>query len=118
MNSTGITSFTAPRVEPEMLEKEIQSLSKSERKAVHRDLYGTGSPTDEDPRVIEQKLKKLESKLRSVPNESKQAFLKAQELCPGLANDPYFRLRFLRADYYDVEVKKIMDFDACNHGWT
>eukprot|EP00541_Cyclophora_tenuis_P017470 CAMPEP_0116564582 /NCGR_PEP_ID=MMETSP0397-20121206/13383_1 /TAXON_ID=216820 /ORGANISM="Cyclophora tenuis, Strain ECT3854" /LENGTH=314 /DNA_ID=CAMNT_0004091181 /DNA_START=84 /DNA_END=1028 /DNA_ORIENTATION=- len=101
--SGGIQSFTAPRVGRDQAAKELEALSESERQDVIRDLYGLEAATEEDPKIIEQQLKELDEALEALPEWKKEHFERAQELCPEIANDPAFRLRFLRAERYDAE---------------
>jgi len=113
--SGGIQSFTAPRVGRDQAAKELEALSESERQDVIRDLYGLEAATEEDPKIIEQQLKELDEALEALPEWKKEHFERAQELCPEIANDPAFRLRFLRAERYDAEVgamNPMMGFSA------
>ena len=99
----GTASFTAPRVDEAKAEKEKKSLTKEEKDAAFRDLYGLESPSEEDPAVIDAQLLELDEALGAIKNNT--YWNNAQELCPDIANDRDFRLRFLRSDDYDAKVR-------------
>ena len=83
-------------------EKEKNSLTAQEKEEAYRDLYGLGEPSKEDPRVIHGQLLQLDEALGSIKNNP--YWSNAQKLCPDIANDRDFRLRFLRSEYYNVQV--------------
>uniref|UniRef100_A0A7S4EK76 DUF6824 domain-containing protein n=1 Tax=Pseudo-nitzschia australis TaxID=44445 RepID=A0A7S4EK76_9STRA len=89
-----------------MMALELNSLTSAERATVLEDVHGVGdiSPEERKPDVIKEKLYEMETALRSIP--IKPAFDEAQQLCGGepggLVNDPSFRIRFLRAERFNV----------------
>ena len=98
----GTASFTAPRIDEAKAEREKNALSEEEKEAAYRDLYGLEGPSQEDPAVIDAQLRDLDEALGAIKDDT--YWNNAQELCPDIANDREFRLRFLRSEYYDAEV--------------
>ena len=100
----GTASFTAPRIDEAKAEREKNALSEEEKEAAYRDLYGLEGPSQEDPAVIDAQLRDLDEALGAIKDDT--YWNNAQELCPDIANDRDFRLRFLRSVYYDVQVRR------------
>jgi len=94
-----------------LISTEMYNLSYNERATVLEDVHGVGKmpPEECNPKLIQEKLKQMNAALMRLPE--KPAFDEAQRLSGGdsgaYVNDPAFRLKFLRADRYDVEEAAI-----------
>mmetsp|Transcript_23812 Transcript_23812/g.66046 ORF Transcript_23812/g.66046 Transcript_23812/m.66046 type:complete len:461 (-) Transcript_23812:980-2362(-) len=89
-----------------MMASELNNLTSAERDAVLEGVHGVGEvPTEErNPGLLREKLCQMDIELRSIT--TKPAFDEAQRLCggspDGLVNDLAFRIKFLRAERFDV----------------
>ena len=104
-NHTEVLRTTRNKVTA-MMASELYSMTSAERATVLEDVHGVGdiSPEEWKPDLIQERLYQMDIALRSIPD--KPAFDEAQRLCGGepggLVNDPSFRIRFLRAERFNV----------------
>lgn len=101
-------SYTAPRFEPEDVQKEFDALDDETKDQLKRDLYGIDTPIDETSDLLEQSLAALREQLSSLeaPEEDDgehQAYNRAREKCLEYVNSEKFLLPFLRAERFDVD---------------
>ena len=84
-----------------LLAKEMAKLSLTEREQVYHDVHGVADVIDETPEMLSRSLEKLEDEICKIPN-------KATYELAMLQNEEYvsnrdFRLRFLRADRFNIK---------------
>ena len=96
-------SHTAPRVELQELDDEIQRLDDNEKEQLQRDLYGQDSSgIDETPELLSTSIAQLQQALETTDDDDKQAFLRAQQECPEYVNSEMFLLPFLRCELFNA----------------
>ena len=76
-------------------------LSLPEREVVLVEIHGAQRGVVEDPKQIAEALEEMRQSLLYLPGPDRSAYEKALFLCPSLATDDAFWLRFLRAERYD-----------------
>lgn len=94
-------SYTAPRIEVEAVEREINNLDEKEKEQLFKDIYGDDETIEETPELIADSLSKLHEELNSI--EDKEAYDRAQEECSDYANSQEFLLPFLRTESFDAK---------------
>jgi hypothetical protein len=99
-------SHTAPRIEFQELDDEIQRLSKKERKDLERDLYGIY----DDKIAIEPNHKhrtaslvQLRMAINDMDPDETIVYRRALQLCPMYCTSESFLLYFLRAEDFHIE---------------
>ena len=98
-------SHTAPRVELQELDDEIQGLDDDEREQLRRDLYGQDTLIiDETPELLRTSIAQLQEALEATDDDDKQAFLRAQQECPEYVNSETFLIPFLRCEQFNAEL--------------
>jgi hypothetical protein len=97
-------SFSAPRIEEEDVIREIHALSQEERDHAYRDLYGEEVPIEETPDMLAVAFSELTAALLAIPESESAVFRRAIEVCPIYVSSIEFKLMFLRATRFDVEV--------------
>jgi hypothetical protein len=98
-----VFSISAPRIERPQLEEELNNLSRAEREAVQRDLYGTREEWEEDETELRMMIQDVKNAAGQL-DESNAEYLEAVERCPEYVHSDDFLAMFLRADNYNVEV--------------
>jgi hypothetical protein len=99
-------SYTAPRFEPEDVQKEFDALLDDETKEqVKKDLYGIDSPIEETSKLLEESLAALQKQLSIIKDDGGEnlAYYRARGKCVEYVNSEQFLLPFLRAERFDVD---------------
>ena len=98
-------SHTAPRVELQELEDEIQGLDDQVKEQLRRDLYGQDTTiVEETPVLLRTSIAQLQEALEATDDDDKQAFLRAQQECPEYVNSETFLLPFLRCEQFNATL--------------
>lgn len=97
-------SYTAPRIELEEAEKELNELDCGTKEQLRRDLYGDYADMDETPEFLANSLIQLQNTLEAIEPCAKQAYLRAKEECPNYVNSEEFLLLFLRAERFNASL--------------
>lgn len=97
-------SFTAPRVDVRKFIRENESMTKKEKAIADKSILGSLAPIEETSKILNLKLRDLNKQLDVETQRDKYAFNLAQQRIPEFANSIEFRLMFLRASRFDVEV--------------
>lgn len=108
MSTVGETADAAaassidPNEIDQMLTKELHNLTVQDRESINEEVHGVQclAPT-ENPGMLQSSLKSLSTELDSI--REKPAFNRSQELGTTYVNTADFRLRFLRAELFDVK---------------
>jgi hypothetical protein len=116
-------SYTAPRIEFNELEDEIQCLNDKERKDLERDLYGKYDDSSQQSIEMEMlqdttiSLAELRVELNSMDSSSTletetEVYQRALQQCPIYATSESFLLPFLRAEDFHVQnaAKRIASY--------
>ena len=88
-------------------------MSSEERERVHEEVHGTQAPIEENPEFVQDVFQRLDEHLDAIPSdERKEAFERAQLICPDYVNGSEFRLMFLRSTRFDaiLAAQKIVDY--------
>ena len=85
----------------ERTDRELFQMSDDDRSRVFADIGGVQEINPEDPDFVNQCLVDLNAAIQRI--QSKSAFAEAQRMCPHYTSNPGFRLKFLRADSFNVE---------------
>jgi len=83
---------------------ELNKLSIEERNEITFDLHGVKPIVNEDPEIVAKSTDLLELELNGIPNEEKQAYLRARDRNPGYVMDKTFLLMFLRAQQFNTKA--------------
>lgn len=98
-------SFSAPRFTDEDEEVELAAMTEEERENVHNDLYGTHVEVNETEELRETCLAQMQQCLDEIiPDDEKQVYLEACQVCPELVRTESAPMRFLRSENYNPEV--------------
>jgi hypothetical protein len=98
-------SHTAPRVELQELEDEIQGLDDDVKEQLRKELHGKGtSVVEETPELLSTSMAQLQEALDATDDDDKQAFLRAQQECPEYVNSDMFLLPFLRCENFNATL--------------
>jgi hypothetical protein len=95
-----------------MLSSVMNRMSFAERNAMQEEIHGVGNICPEEtPERIQVSLTRLQQELEKASWE-KEAFLEALKLPTTYVNKNWFRLRFLRAEIYNIEksAKRLLMF--------
>jgi hypothetical protein len=84
-----------------LLAQELSALSMQERERVYHGIHGVSEHVDEAPEVVEEKLAKLDDKLAEI-SRNKDAYLQAMAQDKDYTSCRRLRLKFLRANDFDV----------------
>jgi hypothetical protein len=95
-------SHTAPRIEIEDLQKEIQNLDDETKEQLQKDLYGEETFVEETTEILNSSLARLHEELEAIEEDEKETFLRAQQECPVHVNSDNFLLPFLRAEKFNA----------------
>jgi hypothetical protein len=96
-------SYTGPRIEPERVQEEYESLPYQEREQIQHDMFGTGEEAImENPQFNRDAIQRLEGALEEIL--AKEAYELAQIMCPDYVNSDDFRLLFLRSERFDIQA--------------
>eukprot|EP00980_Cylindrotheca_fusiformis_P003722 scaffold824_cov129-Cylindrotheca_fusiformis.AAC.2 len=82
-----------------VLAKTMSSLTFEEQQVAIHDLHGVSEVTEDDPKMVDEKLAEMEVELSKIP--SKDAYLLAKEIYPGYVCNKELRLLFLRSDLFN-----------------
>jgi hypothetical protein len=104
---TKFLSATAPRVEVNEWQRELEEMPAVEQMEALSDLYGEATPIDETPELLQRTMDELQISLESL--DGRDCFLEAQSLVPDVVNSFDFRLMFLRATRFDAKVSFFFD---------
>eukprot|EP00531_Pseudo-nitzschia_arenysensis_P001799 CAMPEP_0116136280 /NCGR_PEP_ID=MMETSP0329-20121206/11637_1 /TAXON_ID=697910 /ORGANISM="Pseudo-nitzschia arenysensis, Strain B593" /LENGTH=536 /DNA_ID=CAMNT_0003631131 /DNA_START=145 /DNA_END=1755 /DNA_ORIENTATION=+ len=86
-----------------LLSKELMQLSFQDRNNITEEIHGVQSlAVNESTYTRDEGLTKLQYEIDSLPSSEKEAYSLAQTLPVTYVNDSAFRLRFLRADFFDT----------------
>jgi hypothetical protein len=97
-------SFTAPRFTKEDDERERANLTTDEAHQIAIDIHGKHSILAENEELKVRCRLQLQEAIQGIPEEQKQSYLRAVELCPELVEQESDPLKFLRCDDYNVWV--------------
>jgi hypothetical protein len=78
-------------------------MTPKERDAIYSDLGGVQYTNPEWPDFVRKALADFDTRIRSIPTQDKDAFLQAQTAAPRYTDSKEFRLKFLRADVFDID---------------
>ena len=95
-------SLTAPRVELEDVQREINELDDGATEQLRKDMYGEEAGEEETPDLLTISLVRLQEELQAIEEDEKQTFLRAQQECPAYVNSDNFLLPFLRAEKFNA----------------
>lgn len=84
----------------ELLAKEMNELSVTERERVLEEVHGVAEVMQETPVFVSQKLAKLDQEVSNI--RKRTAYDRALFLSTRHVRDPKLRLMFLRAEYFDA----------------
>lgn len=93
-------SCSSPRKVDALVAKDLNELSLEDRENILNDIHGVSQVVDENPLWIEQKLSELESELQLITQ--KDAYQQAASKSEEYVKDRSLRLKFLRADCFNV----------------
>ena len=93
----------------DLLAKEMTKLSVQERAAAFDDVHCVGEEHQETPEMVQKALADFE---QAVQKENHPIYEFAVNQDRSFVEDPTFRLKFLRANFFDIEksVRQMMDF--------
>lgn len=99
-------SISAPRVSLAELEAERASQSREDRRLAEADIYGQrrGDEIEETPELLQRAQIELQEELDALDVATSRNWIHALEHCPDIANEPDFRLMFLRSERFDTHV--------------
>lgn len=100
-------SFSAPRFTEEDEIRELAAMTDAEREEVRRDLYGTHTEIEETDQLREGALEQMQQYLDEIPQDEKQVYLEARQVCPELVSTESAPIRFLRSENYQPEVRAV-----------
>ena len=93
-----------PKAVTSMLSEELMKLNSEDRNQITEEMHGVRNMSlQETPDVQTRALGMLQNQLDRMPPSKKAAYDKAQGLEKTYVNDDKFRLRFLRAELFDVD---------------
>lgn len=93
----------APKHADSLLSKELMKLSFNDRNNITEEIHGVQSLSiDESPQIVDAALTQLQYEIDSLSPCEKDAYSVAQTLPITYVNDSAFRLRFLRAEFFDA----------------
>ena len=95
------SSCSSPRKVDALVARDMNELSLVEREEILNDIHGVSEIKEESPSQIEQKLKELNAEIGLIT--SKDAYLQALGMSEAYVKDRNFRLKFLRADSFNVK---------------
>lgn len=95
------SSCSSPRKVDALVARDMNELSLVEREEILNDVHGVSEIKEESPSQIEQKLKELDTEIGLIT--SKDAYLQALGMSEAYVKDRNFRLKFLRADSFNVK---------------
>ncbi len=96
-----------------LLSKELMKLSFQDRTNITEEIHGVQSlAVNECSYIRDEGLTKLQYEIDHLPSSEKEAYALAQTLPVTYVNDSDFRLRFLRADFFDAceAAKRMMGY--------
>ncbi len=102
-----------PKQTEALLSKELMQLTFQDRNDITEEIHGVQSlAVHESSYTRDEGLTKLQYKIDSLPPSEKEAYSLAQTLPVTYVNDSAFRLRFLRADFFDAgeAAKRMMSY--------
>ena len=85
-----------------MLAKELTRLSMEEREEVFADLHGVADVVQETPTMLDRAFQELEKEIQK--NKRRPAYEKALFLDPRYVQSKEFRIKFLRADRFNIKA--------------
>jgi hypothetical protein len=97
-----IPSEISPDQVDSLVAKQMASLSMEDREKVYYDVHGVSEEVKETPEMVTLSLLQLELELQNPQLQHKDAYEAAKSMNPTFVENPEFRLRFLRADSFDV----------------
>ena len=92
-----------------LISKELLKLDLDARNAIYEEIHGVRSlcPDESPPGMIDNALEELARELWALPSHHKSAYQQSQQLhsptTPTYVNERDFRLRFLRAEFFDAK---------------
>jgi hypothetical protein len=91
----------SPTFADSLIVKEMNQLSTEDREKVYYDLHGVSAEIEETPVMINASLSQIEVELQKL--KSKEAYESAKLMDREYVQDRDFRLKFLRADRFNVK---------------
>ena len=98
-------SYTAPRIEFQELEDEIQRLSNRERRDLERDVYGlydNDTPMESNSQFCIASVMELRMVLNDMDPDETKIYRRALQQCPMYVTSESFLLYFLRAEDFHI----------------
>jgi hypothetical protein len=86
------------------LAKELSAMSIQEREKSYYDVHGVSDAVAETPELIEESLTKLDEELGKISPKNKEAYLLAEAEDIEYTRCRKLRLKFLRAEVFDVQA--------------
>ena len=91
-----------------MMANELKSMSVQDRTNLQEEIHGVHCIAPiESPQMINDALLKLDDELRNLPIDNKRAYDRAISMNSPYVTSMKFRLKFLRADLFDVQKAAI-----------
>ena len=88
----------------ELLSRDLQNMKFEDRNKVYEEIHGvTTLCPDETPDLVQRSLYELQLAIDAIPLENKMAYEEAKQYPTTYVNELDFRLRFLRAELFDVQ---------------
>eukprot|EP00934_Nitzschia_sp_Nitz4_P001596 Nitzschia sp. Nitz4//scaffold72_size95085//12875//14353//NITZ4_004745-RA/size95085-processed-gene-0.79-mRNA-1//1//CDS//3329557330//1596//frame0 len=81
--------------------EELAALTATDRERIFHDIHGVSDRVNETDQMIQESLHQMKKELSTLAS-THNAYQRALEQNPSYVNDPAFRLRFLRADRFNV----------------
>jgi hypothetical protein len=94
------------------LAREMNELSVQEREKVFDDMHGVAETLEETQQLLTESLDGLDKALAKLPRTIRKAFDRAMFLRPELENGSSFKLQFLRAECFNIDLasKRMANF--------